>query len=183
MPRYLAIRITCVGPVLSIPDSSAPSPPGSSGSGLAQILIRDWTNASWSFFFFRRDFRFGFEKHAEASAPQRLHSCERAPDADRILEAGALGSRLVHRRIGCPHHRARPIPASILKKGGRGIDAFVGNIFQRHRPAPGATVPVADLQYVADHVVVGHLASAVFAAADGDRDRLGDRANPDFAMG
>jgi len=25
---------TCVGPVLSVPDSSAPSPPGSSGSGL-----------------------------------------------------------------------------------------------------------------------------------------------------
>src|ERR1700730_8515250 len=29
----------CVGPVLSVPDSSAPSPPGSSGSGLTHELI------------------------------------------------------------------------------------------------------------------------------------------------
>src|ERR1700738_5491418 len=33
-PRCLAKRKSCVGPVLSVPDSSAPSPPGPSGSGL-----------------------------------------------------------------------------------------------------------------------------------------------------
>src|ERR1700681_2956732 len=33
-PRCLARRESCVGPVLSVPDSSAPSPPGPSGSGL-----------------------------------------------------------------------------------------------------------------------------------------------------
>src|SRR5206468_8287264 len=33
-PRWLATRKPCVGPVLSVPDSSAPSPPGPSGSGL-----------------------------------------------------------------------------------------------------------------------------------------------------
>src|SRR5260370_16692918 len=33
-PRCLAKRESCVGPVLSVPDSSAPSPPGPSGSGL-----------------------------------------------------------------------------------------------------------------------------------------------------
>ena len=33
-PRWVAIRRYCVGPVLSVPDSSAPSPPGPSGSGL-----------------------------------------------------------------------------------------------------------------------------------------------------
>src|ERR1700732_40113 len=43
---------TCVGPVLSTPDSSAPSPPGSSGSGLSQNRLSPyWANASWSFFF------------------------------------------------------------------------------------------------------------------------------------
>jgi hypothetical protein len=33
-PRWVAKRKSCVGPVLSVPDSSAPSPPGPSGSGL-----------------------------------------------------------------------------------------------------------------------------------------------------
>src|SRR3979409_79886 len=33
-PRWLATRNPCVDPVLSVPDSSAPSPPGPSGSGL-----------------------------------------------------------------------------------------------------------------------------------------------------
>jgi hypothetical protein len=33
-PRWVATRTSCVGPVLSVPDSSAPSPPGPSGSGL-----------------------------------------------------------------------------------------------------------------------------------------------------
>jgi hypothetical protein len=33
-PCCLAKRKSCVGPVLSVPDSSAPSPPGPSGSGL-----------------------------------------------------------------------------------------------------------------------------------------------------
>src|SRR4029078_10589067 len=33
-PRWLAMVIPCVDPVLSVPDSSAPSPPGPSGSGL-----------------------------------------------------------------------------------------------------------------------------------------------------
>ena len=43
----------CVDPVLSVSDSSAPSPPGSSGSGLfaADRFFTHWTNASWSFFF------------------------------------------------------------------------------------------------------------------------------------
>src|SRR6202021_3921845 len=102
--------ITCVGPVLSIPDSSAPSPPGSSGSGLAQILIRDWTNASWSFFFFRKDFRLGFEKYAETSARQRLRAREHLTQK-RFLEAGIFGSRLVQRRIACTKHRASPAAA------------------------------------------------------------------------
>src|SRR5881394_1904979 len=35
-PRWIAKRNHCVGPVLSVPDSSAPSPPGPSGSGLSQ---------------------------------------------------------------------------------------------------------------------------------------------------
>jgi len=39
----------CVGPVLSAPDSSAPSPPGSLGSGYRSKF--DWTNASWSILF------------------------------------------------------------------------------------------------------------------------------------
>src|SRR4051794_7409682 len=33
-PRCFAKKQSCVGPVLSVPDSSAPSPPGPSGSGL-----------------------------------------------------------------------------------------------------------------------------------------------------
>ena len=33
-PRWIATRESCVDPVLSVPDSSAPSPPGPSGSGL-----------------------------------------------------------------------------------------------------------------------------------------------------
>src|SRR6476620_8630439 len=33
-PLWVATKGYCVGPVLSVPDSSAPSPPGPSGSGL-----------------------------------------------------------------------------------------------------------------------------------------------------
>src|SRR5258705_461208 len=51
-PSCIATRKVCVGPVLSVPDSSAPSPPGSSGSGrFAGSLSPYWANASWSFFF------------------------------------------------------------------------------------------------------------------------------------
>src|SRR3979490_1077034 len=50
-PRWLARRKHCVDPVLSVPDSSAPSPPGPSGSGLfAGEQSRHWANESWSFF-------------------------------------------------------------------------------------------------------------------------------------
>src|ERR1700748_297961 len=38
LPRWIATRMHCVGPVLSVSDSSAPSPPGSSGPGLAQQI-------------------------------------------------------------------------------------------------------------------------------------------------
>src|SRR5882757_7621912 len=34
LPPWLATNQSCVDPVLSVPDSSAPSPPGPSGSGL-----------------------------------------------------------------------------------------------------------------------------------------------------
>src|SRR5882762_3978928 len=34
LPPWLATNESCVDPVLSVPDSSAPSPPGPSGSGL-----------------------------------------------------------------------------------------------------------------------------------------------------
>src|SRR3954454_2377946 len=52
-PLCVAKRNHCVGPVLSVPDSSAPSPPGPSGSGLSQgsKIPSDWANESWSFFF------------------------------------------------------------------------------------------------------------------------------------
>src|SRR5437763_12088381 len=52
-PRWIAKRNHCVGPVLSVPDSSAPSPPAPSGSGLSQgsTIPFDWANESWSFFF------------------------------------------------------------------------------------------------------------------------------------
>ena len=51
-PRWVATRRYCVGPVLSVPDSSAPSPPGPSGSGLFAegVQSRYWANESWSIF-------------------------------------------------------------------------------------------------------------------------------------
>src|SRR3954470_10826891 len=60
-PRWVARRLSCVGPVLSVPDSSAPSPPGPSGSGLFAgelipnlgqrklVLFRFWSSAVLKF--------------------------------------------------------------------------------------------------------------------------------------
>src|SRR5579863_8799084 len=88
----------------------------------------------------------------------------------------------MQRRIRCAEHRTWPIAASVLDEDGRGIDAFTGNIFQRHGPTPGRAIPVADLQNVANDVVIGQLASAILAAPNGYRHRPGDRANPDFTV-
>ena len=61
--------------------------------------------------------------------------------------------RLVQRRVGRAQHRAGIFAIAVLNVNHRGIDALAGNIFQRHRPAAGSAVPVADLQQIAHHVV------------------------------
>src|SRR6185437_8571282 len=41
---------------------------------------------------------------------------------------------------------------------------------------------VADLEQIADHIVVGYFAAAIFATPDRDRHRLRNRAYPHFAV-
>src|SRR5262249_30757625 len=61
------------------------------------------------------------------------------------------------------------------------VDAVAREVLDRHGPAFWTAVPVADLEQVAHHVVISDLLSAIFAAADRDRHRFGDRADPDLA--
>ena len=49
LPRWIAKTLHCVGPVLSVSDSSAPSPPGSSGPGLTQQI--KGSTSGWPFLF------------------------------------------------------------------------------------------------------------------------------------
>src|SRR3954452_24338232 len=88
---------------------------------------------------------------------------------------------LMQRRKRRAEHRTGIVAAAVLHVDHGGVDALARNVFQRHRPAAGAAVPVTDLQLVAHHVVIGDLAPAIFAATDRDRHRSGYRADPHLA--
>src|ERR1700694_2431321 len=73
---------------------------------------------------------------------------------------------LTARQIGRAEHRTRLVAIAVLDIDHRGIDALAGNTFQRHGPVAGTAVPVAYLEQVAHHIIVGDLATAILAAAD-----------------
>src|SRR6185312_8611688 len=187
-PRWVATRRYCVGPVLSVPDSSAPSPPGPSGSGLFAegVQSRYWANESWSIFVCGAGFICGpgFADRSGSSATRRNQP--RANDRRNDIHSENSGRKIQGRDLAqrghCrAEHSARLFAAAVLDIDHRGIDALVGDILQRNGPASRAAVPVADLHEIAHDVVVGDLLTAILAAPDRDRHRARNRAEPDFA--
>src|ERR1700741_4099645 len=94
LPRWLGKRRYCVGPVLSVSDSSAPSPPGSSGSGLAQ---QNRANASWPFLILGA-LLFDAQPTSRRSKPTAVESLPR--------QTKDFPKDLMQRRIARAEHRA-----------------------------------------------------------------------------
>ena len=112
-PRWVATKGYCVGPVLSVPDSSAPSPPGPSGSGLfAEGVNPDTGPTKVGPFSFAGRFARGRIQRATARLPKpasvseefeiRVSAVRSWPR--RASRPACRGCRPEHRR---PRHRRR----------------------------------------------------------------------------
>jgi len=102
-------RNHCVGPVLSVPDSSAPAPRGRRDRALSQGSENPhhWANGSWSFFFW--EYRPG-RRPARRSTPAALRLTETsigfsAADVKAAPSIGPGLSRLAVLDIGPRQHR------------------------------------------------------------------------------
>ena len=120
-------KSVCVGPVLSVPDSSAPSPPESSGSGLSHELTPILGQRKLVLFVFGSVVR---------DEPARITTSIATLDSACAKRAHpSKAGNSVQRRICRAQHRAGLVAGAVLDVNHRGIDAFAEDIFQRYAPA------------------------------------------------
>src|ERR1700753_2715441 len=100
LPRWIARRLHCVGPVLSVSDSSAPSPPGSSGPALAQ-QIKGPTSVG--------PFLLAHRIHRKTETHEVAHVATRANHSQRCLEVSVR-----QRRVGRTQHGTGLVAITVL---------------------------------------------------------------------
>src|ERR1700730_11521908 len=84
----------------------------------------------------------------------------------------------VDRRHDGAVHRARLLNRAALHHHGGLVDTFVAEILDRHVPGLALAAPIAELDPMTRHVVVGDGLAAIFSATDRDRGGLEQAADP-----